>query len=531
METFGTIFCGLGLFIIGVSFLGQNLKQVTGKQFKTKISRATNSKFISAFLGFLSGMFTQSGNASVFITNSLHTAGLLSINRALTIINWANIGTSVLIFVVVINLKLLALYLLGIIGMMYYLQMDKKNRSQLAIKVFLGLGLLFLGIHYMKTGAVLLESLDWIKDILHKSAGSVILLCFVGLILSVIIQSASAVSVISISLTSAGLLSADQTIIIVLGTGLGSAINILILSWNLTGTARQLSIYYAIFRTSGSILATIVVAMTHLFVQSSPEGSTGLSMPVGQQVALTYLMMVVLPAFFLTFLHKPVIKILEKIAPPTQHELLSKPRFIYEKALKEPVMALDLIEKEQLRLMGYLPQYLIQVGPERSDSPDIKYPMLNEGFQTVSAEIVRYLSEISMMPEALSSHERILQLQFINTNLLSLESDMFEFARTVEQSQSGLIGQRLAVNLIESLRAITETAIEGIASGQRTDLEITHELTNDRGELLREIRQQHLISEREIDLALRQSIFAMTLLFERIVWLIRSINLIKIKGL
>jgi len=529
MEIFGTIFCGLGLFIIGVRFISQNLKQFTGRQFKRLMARATKTRFISSLIGFLSGAFSQSGSASVFITTSLHTAGLLSMNRSLTIINWANIGTSVLVFLVAIKIKLIVFYVLGLIGFFYYLQMDRKARVHITLQVFLGLGLLFMGIQYMKSGAHDLESLSWLKDLLHMSAGSMILLFTIGALLAFIIQSSSAVSVIAISLTAANLLTANQTIIIVLGTGIGSAVNILFLSWTYKGTSRQLSIYQAFFKISGAFLSSgILVMYNHLFKPLFP-GIADIVIPVGHQVAVVYLSMEVLPTIVLSFLHRPVLRILERLSPPSKQELLSKPHYIYERALDEPVTALALIEKEQVRLMKFLPLYLEQVSPERSENPETNYQLLSEGFSKVSVEVDRYLSEMSSMPESLTCHGRILQVQGINYNLQSLETSVYEFVDTAHHSYSEIIHQHLAVNMIESLRAILETATDGFETNARQDVELTLSLTNDRGDLLSNIRKLHLSSEKEMEMKLRQSLFSMTLLFERIIWQIRSISQIKMQ--
>jgi len=527
METFGTLFCGLGLFIIGVRFLSQNLKQITGRQFKKLMSQLTRNRLVAALIGFLSGTFTQSGNASVFIATSLNAAGLITTNRSLTIINWANIGTSVLIFMVAINLKLFALYLLGLIGFLYYLKMDRQQRFNLMIQVFLGLGLLFLGIHFMKTGAKAMESSEWMKELLHISASSVILLFLAGSVITFIIQSSSAVSVVAISLASAGLLNSDQTIIIVLGTGIGSAANIILLSGSFTGTSRQLALYQSMFKASGSLIVSIVIFI--LWYANQRSANFFHTIPVAQQVAYTYLMMVVLPTFFSAFLNKPITRLLSGLSPPLSQELLCSPHFLYEGALEDPVTALNLIEKEQLRLLRYLPDYLTQVSAEKPAEPSAAFPLMSEGFRKVAGEVSRYLSELSLKPESPIFHEKILFYQSINYNLISLESSVFDFSETVMQSYKEMMTQKLAINLIESLRAITDTFVEGFESNQKSDFEITLQLTNDRGELLKNIRQQNILADKEISILLRQTIYTMTLLFERIIWLLRSITQQKIR--
>lgn len=530
METFGTLFSGLGLFIIGVRFLSLNLKRFTGQQFKALMKRMTRTRFVSAVIGFMSGTFTQSGNASVFITTSLQAAGLLSISRSLTIINWANIGTAVLIFLVAINLKLFAFYLLGIIGLMYYLQMDKKHRFHVSTQVLLGLALLFLGVHFMKAAAKELESFIWVREFIQLSSNNYLMLIFTGALLTFIIQSSSAVTVIAISLSSAGLFQAEQTFVIVAGTSLGSAANIIFLSGSLTGTSKQLSLYQAMFKASGALFAILLFIILHWLRQQTSFQPTSLPLTLGQQAAFLYLFMVSMPTFFMTFLQKPVIRLLNKISPPTQSEMLSKPQFIFEQALNDPETALDLVNKEQIRLLRFFSFYLTQISSEKSTNQINGILVHHDGFQKISLETETFLNELSKKPESLAIHDKILYFQNMLQSISMLENSLYDMVQIVETAYEKVHSLSYTSNLIESLRAITDTAIEGIESNEMTDLEITQKLTAEKGDLLNRIRAQHLSTDQAWDMEMKQLSYSMTIQFERIIWQLRSLNQLKMNA-
>jgi phosphate:Na+ symporter len=524
METYGTLFSGLGLFIIGVRFLSTNLKRFTGQQFKALMKRMTRTKFVSAVIGFMSGTFTQSGNASVFITTSLQMAGLLSINRSLTIINWANIGTAVLIFLVSINLKLFAFYLLGIIGLMYYLQMDKKHRFHVSTQVLLGLALLFLGVHFMKAAAKELENFGWVRGFIQLSSNNYLMLLFTGAMLTFIIQSSSAVTVIAISLSTSGLFQADQTFVIVAGTSLGSAANIIFLSGSLTGTSKQLSLYQAMFKASGALFALLLFMVIYLLKEQASLHLTSVPLTLGHQTAFLYLFMVAMPTFLMTFLQGPVIKLLNKMSPPTQSEMLSKPQFIFEQALDDPETALDLVNKEQIRLLRFFPLYLTQISSEKPVNQLNEILVYHEGFKKVTLETETFLNELSKKPDALVLHERILFFQNTLQSISMLEQSLYEMVQIVEMAYEKVHSLSYTSNLIESLRAITDTAIEGIESNEMTDLEITRQLTAEKGGLLNRIRTQHLSADQALDMEMKQLSYSMTIQFERIIWQLRSLN-------
>jgi len=531
METFGTLFSGLGLFIIGVRFLSLNLKRFTGQQFKSLMKRMTRTRFVSAVIGFMSGSFTQSGNASVFITTSLQTAGLISVQRSLTIVNWANIGTAVLIFLVSINLKLFALYLLGIIGLMYYLQMDKKHRFHVSTQVLLGLALLFLGVHFMKAAAKELETFNWVREFIQLSSENYLMLIFTGALLTFIIQSSSAVTVIAISLSTAGLFQAEQTFVIVAGTSLGSAANIILLSGSLTGTSKQLSMYQAIFKVSGTMFAILLFLLMQLLKQQTALQPYSMPLTLGQQAAFLYLFMVATPTFFMTFLQKPVIRLLNKMSPPTQSEMLSKPIFIFERALDDTETALDLVNKEQIRLLSFLSFYLTQISSEKLDNQLSEIIVYHDGFQKVYYETEIFLNELSKKPDSLALHEKVLFYQNTLQSISMLENSLYDLVQIVETTYEKVHSLNYTSNLIESLRAITDTAIQGIESNELTDLEITRQLTAEKGDLLNRIRAQHLSTDLAMDLEMKQLSYTMTIQFERIIWQIRSLNQLRMNAI
>ena len=70
------------------------------------------------------------------------------------LVAWANLGTSFLVLVATFNyLHPLALGLIGITGVLFYVRLDRSARWGHAVGVLLALGLLFLGIDFIKAGS------------------------------------------------------------------------------------------------------------------------------------------------------------------------------------------------------------------------------------------------------------------------------------------------------------------------------------------------------------------------------------------
>ena len=86
---------GFGLFIIGMTLLGDSLKEAAGPKIKIYIEKYTSNIFMAILVGTVITGLIQSSSAATVISISLVRAGLMSLNQAIGISIGANIGTTV----------------------------------------------------------------------------------------------------------------------------------------------------------------------------------------------------------------------------------------------------------------------------------------------------------------------------------------------------------------------------------------------------------------------------------------------------
>lgn len=235
------IFAGLGLFFIGIKLISGNLKQMTGGWLRLVVERATRHIWRSTVAGFVLGALTQSSNAITFISVSMVAAGLANVAQVLPLVVWGNVGTSALVFLSAFDIHFIVLFLIGLTGFAFYFDLDRSPKYRHGLSALLGLGLLFLGLEFIKLGAQPLKSMPAFREALDFSAQSYGLAFIMGVAITIIAQSSATVSVIAVTLVNAGLLSLDQTIAIVIGASVGSGLSIALLSMNLSGVGRQLA--------------------------------------------------------------------------------------------------------------------------------------------------------------------------------------------------------------------------------------------------------------------------------------------------
>lgn len=515
MEHFATLFAGIGLFFIGVTLLSNHLRQLIGPTARALVARATASEKAAALLGFTAGAVTQSINAVIFILISLVSTGVMDVKRAHPVINWANLGTATLVLLAVLNLKLLVMVLVGLTGLAFYFGLDKSRRYGHLVGALLGIGLLFLGVDFIKTGAEPLKEMAWVESFLLLSAESMLIAFLAGLLLTLLTQSASSVTILGMTLATAGVMDLSHGLLLVAGAGLGSGVNTLLMAHRFDGLARQLGLYQMALKSSGTILMLLLLAVEFFtpipLIQALLELLTS---DVAFQIALAYVLFQLICDLAMHPIHHPVHHFLERISPPTPVESLGKPRYLYQQGLNEPSTALVLVEKEQQRLLAWLPQYLDELREGCQASHADTHALHQAGGQ-VARECGVFINTVLSRDPGEEVSDRAIILKARNDLIINLQNTLFELTEHVRVDCRDPEVSALVNNLAESLHLLTSTLSEAQQTGDADDLALLNILTHDRSEMMQSIRNRLLASSSET----QHSVFAATSLFERVVWL------------
>jgi len=193
-PTFKEVAAGVAILLIGMIMLEEGFKSFSEGPLERIIKRATNKLYKSLGVGFITTALLQSSSLVSVVVISFISAGLLSLNSGIGVIFGANIGTTATAWLVSIfglKIKISALSLPMIVfGVLLKFQ---KRDSLIALgNILTGLGLFFLGVHYMK------EGFDSIKDTINLAEYAVpgfwglILFTGIGVLMTVILQSSSA---------------------------------------------------------------------------------------------------------------------------------------------------------------------------------------------------------------------------------------------------------------------------------------------------------------------------------------------------
>jgi phosphate:Na+ symporter len=522
---FGTFVAGLGLFLVGIKGLGAHLQQLAGGRMRRLLGTATASPLRSAGLGVMVGALTQSSNAATFISTSMVQAGILAVPGAMLIVGFANVGTAALVLLATVDLHLAALWLVGVVGFLSTRNLGRTGPLRPALGALLGLSLLFLGIDLMKIGASPLRDLAVVREALAAYSGGILALAvafLAGTAVAMVAQSSSTVTILALAMHEAGVLDFEQALLVACGASVGSGLAVLLLSADLRGTARRLALYQALLKAAGAALFMLLLATEHATGLPLLLGATAWVEDPQTRLAWLFLALQLASALSVAPFGDAMQRLLARLSPETQAEALSRPRYLYDQALAEPVTALDLVTREQRRLLARLPRLADQLRAEPEAESAPRAAML-EASEALEKRIAAFLKDILSRGCGPEELDRAVALEAGLEGLRALRETLGELGEVADS-----VGEAEAATLLPVIHRLAEALHlllgELAAFGREGDAEtlaLIAAMTADRSDMMDGLRRRLSRHESNLTYAAQEVIFRVTSLFERVVWLTR----------
>ncbi|MEX1114268.1 MAG: Na/Pi symporter [Akkermansiaceae bacterium] len=523
-ELLAKFLVGITLFLHGVAGVRIQLQGLTSRRLSRQLVHLSSRRLIAATGGFLFGAITQSSTAVAFILNSLISSGLLPLSKALPVVAWANVGTVLLVFFASLNIHLVFLYVLGMAGLAIAFEVGTTRYRSLIQSLF-SVGLLFLGLKLMKEAFAPLPEFPFFQQFATLLHGSLLLTFATGILLRVVIQSSSAIAVVIIALHDGNLLNQPESAMMMYGSGLGVALTILLLSSNVRGVARQLTLFQALINSGAGCILGVVAYLEslHLFppiLGSIMQFST--THAPGMELAIAFLLLQSTTLTLALLLRRWMPSWLQRLSPPTHEQDLSRPLFLCETALADPESALDLAEAEQKHLLTHLPALLDTLRPRLESTPlAIPTSVRHRAIIAVSGELQAYLRELVEKQIDPATSARLLSVEQRQAILSPLCLSVYEFVETISRQEMPATSPRFT-QLIESLDTLILTLLDALDSRDASDLTMLTHMTADRGGLMERQRRNLIESTPDLEHSTKSDFFYLTALYERSIWLMRQ---------
>ncbi len=350
-ASFKEIAAGVALFLFGMFCMEQGFRAYSGGSLERTLRLATDRLWKSLSFGLVTTTLMQSSSLVSVITISFLSAGMLTLAQGIGVIFGANLGTTTGAWIVAgfglkVKISAYALPLL-VFGVILLMQSAKRLRGMGWILV--GLGFLFLGIHYMKTGFETYA--DTIDLTAYALPGVVGLLTYtaLGIAATVVMQSSHATLVLIITALGAGQITYENALALAIGSNVGTTITAIIGSVNANVGGKRLAGAHLVFNVATGVVALLFIAQ---FVRAVDWISARAGIAADDftlKLAVFHSLFNLVGVLLMTPFIGRLVALLERLLRE-RRPLTDQPRYLSDAALELPDVALQALIKETRHL-------------------------------------------------------------------------------------------------------------------------------------------------------------------------------------
>lgn len=255
-----TVLGGLGVFFLGMKFLSESLQAVAGDFIRKIINWLTSNRILAVLVGTLVTTIVQSSSVTTVMVVGMVNAGLMNLTQSIGVIFGANIGTTITGWIIAIKVGKYGLLFiaLGAFPMFF----TKNDNWKAAGKLLVALGFVFLGLKFMSGAFKPLRTDPDFLSLLHYFTAdtylSVLGCIAVGCLLTIIVQSSSAMLGITIALATTGVITFQTAMALVLGENIGTTITAILASIGANTNAKRAARAHACFNLLGVFVMSII---------------------------------------------------------------------------------------------------------------------------------------------------------------------------------------------------------------------------------------------------------------------------------
>jgi len=291
---------GLGIFLFGMYHLEKGINGFAGKSFKKIIRRFTGTAWKGVVTGTLVTAVLQSSSLVNLLTAAFLGGGLMTLQNAIAVVFGANIGTTFTSWVVAylgFKLDISAFsYPFLAIGALTYLFMDNRPLLKSTGSFLMGFGLIFLGIDFMKDAV---EQVTNSMNLLHYKHLGLWIFMLLGIVITGLIQSSSAMNVIVLSALFGNIIDISQACYLSVGANIGTTFSLVLAALKGTADKKRLAATHVLFNVISGLIMIIILQ----FVISFITNQLNINEPVLVLSAFNSIMNIEGVILFLLFIH------------------------------------------------------------------------------------------------------------------------------------------------------------------------------------------------------------------------------------
>ncbi len=268
---------GVALFLFGMNLMGEGLKKAAGNKLEVTLWKLTNSPLKGVLLGTIVTSIIQSSSATTVIVVGLVNSGMMKVAQSISVIMGANIGTSITGWILCLSYiggdsaisSLLSTAtisaVVAIIGI-FFRSFSKNDTKKQIGDILLGFAVLMCGLQTMSSAVSPLKESAVFTEILTKFSNP-FLGVLIGIVVTAILQSASAAVGLLQALTVTGSIDFSLAFPVIMGMGIGAAAPVLLSSLSANTNGKRTAFVYLFNDLFGAIFISIIFYTINAFVE------------------------------------------------------------------------------------------------------------------------------------------------------------------------------------------------------------------------------------------------------------------------
>ena len=248
---------GLGVFLLGFKFLGESIEKLSASKLRALFNRAAGNRFAGVGVGALATAIVQSSSVTTVMVVGFVNAGVMTLTQAAAVIMGANIGTTITGWLVWLNQFNVMTYamLLALVGLVMTM-VSKNNSINTAGTLVASLGLVFVGLEIMSGSMAGFAEQEGVEEVLQAVTNPILLL-LIGIGVTAVVQSSSAVTSVLIVMAQEGLVvggGGNGILFVVMGTNIGTCVTAVLSSFGANTNAKRACLYHLLFNVIGTLI-------------------------------------------------------------------------------------------------------------------------------------------------------------------------------------------------------------------------------------------------------------------------------------
>lgn len=313
------VLSGLGLFLYGIFSISKVLKRMANKKLRAIIDKCSSNRFLGFLVGTGFTAVIQSSSGTSALAIGLVRAGVMTLAQACAIIIGANVGTTITAFIISIPVTQY-LPILVLVGTFILMFVTRKRSIDVAELIF-SLGAIFFGLLLMESNLKTLANEPAFINIFTFLVDYPWLGLLIGTVLTICLQSSSAVIGIMQGLYAASMMASLATgnpgislfgiLPIIFGANIGTTTTAILTSIGGSKDSKRVAFFHVCYNVIGALIFMGLTYIFKKFLLTSPTWNIEAKI----QLALCHLVFNLVSAFIFLPLIKPMIKLAYKLIP------------------------------------------------------------------------------------------------------------------------------------------------------------------------------------------------------------------------